>query len=211
MNLTFYDSAKAPSPRRIRILLALKNVVHENVQINLMTGEHLSDVYRAINPNCTVPAMTLPNGTVLSNVAACAAWIEASYPTPPMFGITAEEKADIAGWLSTVEQDLGAAIPSALRNVHPNFKDRALPGPIDYPQIPALADRGLMMIDAFMDKLDTHLGGKDYIAADQLSFVDISAVCFLDFCRVVGKKITDKHPEIARWRSQLNSIDAFIL
>jgi glutathione S-transferase len=55
--ITLYDCASAPNPRRARILLAEKGVVHETVQIDLRAGEQLSPAYRQINPQCTVPAL----------------------------------------------------------------------------------------------------------------------------------------------------------
>ena len=78
--ITFYDCATAPSPRRARILLAEKSVPHEAVQIDLRLGEQLSEAYRAINPQCTVPALRTPDGMVLTDNAAITAWVEASYP-----------------------------------------------------------------------------------------------------------------------------------
>jgi glutathione S-transferase len=51
-------------------------------------GEQLSDAYRAINPQCTVPALRTPDGAVLTDNAAITAWVEASYPEPPLLGVT---------------------------------------------------------------------------------------------------------------------------
>ena len=39
MSLTFYDCLTAPSPRRARILLALKQVPHDVVEVDLRSGE----------------------------------------------------------------------------------------------------------------------------------------------------------------------------
>ena len=39
MNLTFYDCLTAPSPRRARILLALKQVPHDMIEVDLRSGE----------------------------------------------------------------------------------------------------------------------------------------------------------------------------
>ena len=55
--LVLYDCATAPSPRRARILLAEKGVALETVQIDLRQGEQFNEAYRAVNPQCTVPAL----------------------------------------------------------------------------------------------------------------------------------------------------------
>ena len=87
--LTLYDCTTAPSPRRARILLAEKGILHATVQIDLRSGEQLGAAYRAINPQCTVPALRLEGGVVLTDNAAIAAYLEAAYPEPPLMGITA--------------------------------------------------------------------------------------------------------------------------
>eukprot|EP01031_Cornospumella_fuschlensis_P007315 gene7315-9064_t len=68
--ITLYDCATAPSPRRARILLAEKGVVHSTVQVDLRTGEQMGDAYRAINPQCTVPALRTEEGSLLADNAA---------------------------------------------------------------------------------------------------------------------------------------------
>ncbi|MGZ5785260.1 MAG: glutathione S-transferase N-terminal domain-containing protein, partial [Ramlibacter sp.] len=55
--IMLYDCATAPSPRRARILLAEKGIEHETVWIDLRSGEQMGAAFRAINPQCTVPAL----------------------------------------------------------------------------------------------------------------------------------------------------------
>jgi glutathione S-transferase len=211
MTITFYDFKRAPSPRRARIMLAEKNVPHEKVEIDMMTAEQMSDSYRAINPNCTIPALKIASGEVLTDTASISVYLEDTYPEPALMGKTTMEKAEIASWNFQVESEMGGAIPNALRNTNPGMVDRALPGPVNYKQIPELAERGMQQIDAFMAKLEKRLEGRDFIAANQLSVADITAVCFLDFAKVVGKRISDDFPNILRWRAALAERPSFNL
>jgi len=209
--ITFYDCATAPSPRRARILLAEKGVPHEAVQIDLRNGEQLSDAYRAINPQCTVPALRTPEGAVLTDNAAITAWVEASYPQPPLLGVTPADKAEIASWNWRVEFEGLMAIAEALRNSAPAMVNRALPGPVDYAQIPALAERGLKRVQQFFDMLNLHLAEREFIAAGQLSIADITAVVAVDFARVVRIKPGEQHANLRRWRDALAERPAFRL
>ncbi len=209
--ITFYDCATAPSPRRARILLAEKGVLHEAVQIDLRQGEQLSDAYRAINPQCTVPALRTPDGAVLTDNAAITAWVEASYPEPPLLGVTPADKAEIASWNWRVEFEGLMAIAEALRNSAPAMVNRALPGPVDYAQIPALAERGLKRVQQFFDMLNLHLAEREFIAAGQLSIADITAVVAVDFARVVRIKPGEQHANLRRWRDALAERPAFRL
>lgn len=209
--ITFYDCATAPSPRRARILLAEKGVPHEAVQIDLRQGEQLSDAYRAINPQCTVPALRTPDGAVLTDNAAITAWVETSYAEPPMLGVTPADKAEIASWNWRVEFEGLVAIAEALRNSAPAMVNRALPGPVDYPQIPALAERGLKRVQQFFDVLELHLAEREFIAAGQLSIADITAVVAVDFARVVRIKPGEQHTNLRRWRDALAERPAFQL
>ena len=205
--MTLYDCTTAPSPRRTRILLAEKGIVHETVQVDLRTKEQLSDAFRAINPQCTVPALHIEDGTedglIFTDNAAITAYLEACYPQPPLLGSTPAEKAEIASWHWRVEFEGLLAIAEALRNSAPAMENRALPGPVDYAQIPALAQRGLARVQQFMDMLDQHLAGRVFIAAEQFSIVDITAVVAIDFARVVRVKPSEQHVNLRRWRDAM--------
>ena len=201
--ITLYDCSTAPSPRRARILLAEKGVAHETIQVDLKNGEQLSDAYRQINPLCTVPALRTETGLVLTDNAAITAYLEARYPEPPLLGTTPEEKAEIASWHWRIEFEGFMAIADALRNSSPAMANRALPGPVDYPQIPELAQRGLTRLQQFFIALNERLAGRNFIVADRFSIADITAVVAVDFARIVKVKPDERHPHLHRWREAM--------
>jgi len=199
--ITLYDCSTAPSPRRARILLAEKGVVHETVQVDLRNREQLGDAYRRINPHCTVPTLRTEDGLTLTDNAAMTAYLEARYPEPPLLGTTPAEKAEIASWNWRIEFEGLMAIAEAMRNAAPSMARRALPGPVNYEQIPALAERGRARLLQFFVDLNDRLHGRDFIATERLSIADITAVVAVDFARVVKVKPGDEHPHLVRWRA----------
>ena len=201
--ITLYDCATAPSPRRARILLAEKGVAHETVQVDLRTGEQMGDAYRQINPHCTVPALQTGEGPLLTDNAAIAAWLEARYPVPALLGATPADKAEVASWNWRIEFEGLQAIAEALRNGSPAMANRALPGPVDYAQIPELAERGRARVQRFFVALDEHLAAREFVATTRFSVADITAVVAVDFARVVRIKPGDEHPHLQRWRAAM--------
>jgi glutathione S-transferase len=201
--ITFYDCASAPNPRRARVFLAEKGVAHETVQIDLRAGEQLGPAYRQINPACTVPALRVEPGWVLTDNAAIAAYLEAQYPQPPLMGRTPREKAEIASLNWHMEFDGLMPVAEALRNSSPAMVDRALPGPVNYAQIPELAQRGLARVQMFFQTLDTLLADRPFVAGEAFSVADITAVVAVDFARIVKQKPDERHPHLLRWRAAL--------
>ena len=201
--LTLYDFEMAPSPRRARILLAEKGIAYTAIQVDLRQQEQLGDAFRAINPRCTVPALRLEDGGILTDNAGIAVYLEATYPEPPMMGRTALERAEVASWNARIEMEGFMAIAEALRNSAPAMKDRALTGSVNYAQIPELAQRGLARAQQFFVELDAHLAGREFVATERFSLADITAVVALDFARVVRIKPGDDHPNLMRWRKAM--------
>jgi glutathione S-transferase len=201
--ITLYDCATAPSPRRARLLLAAKGIAHDTVEVDLRSGEQLSEAYRQINPQCTVPALRTEEGDVLTDNAAIAAYLEARYPEVPMFGVTPQDKAEIASWQWRVEFEGLMPIAEVLRNTSPAMVDRALPGPVNYAQIPALAERGLARLHHFLVVLNERLAQREFLAANQLSIADITAVVAVDFARIAKVKPDERHPHLLRWRAAM--------
>ena len=208
---TFYDFQRAPSPRRARIVLAEKGIAHEMRSVDLGTAEQLSDAYRAINPACTVPALVLDDGAVLTDNAGIAAWAEAVQPEPPLLGTTPTEKAAVASWNSKIEGECFMAIAEVLRNTSKGMVDRALPGPNNYPQIPELAERGRARLIHFLDRFEEHMAGCDWVATTSFSLADITAGVALDFAGWVKVDVNEGRPAVAAWREKLAQRPSFAL
>mgnify|MGYP000390801264 CR=1 FL=1 len=208
---TLYDCQPAPSPRRARIVLAEKGIAHATVQVDLGAKEQLGDAFRAINPACTVPALVLGSGEVLTDNAGIAAWAEAVQPEPPLLGATALDKAAVASWNSRLEGECFMAIAEVLRNTAKGMAGRALPGPNDYAQIPELAERGRARLLHFLDRFEAHMTGREWVATGSFSLADITAGVALDFAAWVKVDANAGRPAIAAWRERLAARPSFKL
>lgn len=206
MTVTFYDFAKAPSPRRARIILAEKGIAHENRQVDMMTGEQMGEAFRKVNPDCTVPALVIEDGTVLRDNWGIALWAEAVQPEPALLGTTPTEKGLVGTWAAKVDFQGTIAFADAFRNSHPALAGRALLGPANYDQIPALAERGFARLETFRSMLEERLEGQEFIAIDTFSIADIWALTVLDACRWIKAGPTpENHPNIMRWHETVSA------
>src|SRR4051794_1283704 len=172
--MLFYDCTTAPSPRRVRIFLAEKGITVPTVQVDLRNGAHLQPEFARINPECTVPTLVLDNGTTLIDTIAICVYFEAMHPEPALMGRTAEEKALIIDAHRRAERDGLHAAMEAFRNATPGLKGRAITGPVNYEQIPALAERGTARLQHFYAVMDRRLGEQDYVAGKTYSMADIT-------------------------------------
>ena len=202
--LKLYDCTTAPSPRRARMLLAEKGIEHENIQIDLRTGEQMSESFRKVNPRCTVPALVTDDGVLTEN-AEIAAYLEAIYPETPMLGTTPREKSLIAKWNWRCEMEGLMSIASALRNSTPAMKDRALPGPRNIAQIPELAERGLKQIAWFFEDLNTQLSENEFVAGPNYSVADITATVVVDFARWVKVMPLESQTALHEWHERMKA------
>jgi glutathione S-transferase len=203
--MKFYDCKTAPSPRRVRIFLAEKGIDIETVQIDLGKGEQFSDEFRALNPDCTVPVLELDDGSCISEVTAICQYFEDLHSEPPLFGRSPEERARVNMWNAKVEQ-LGLwAMMDAFRNSAKGLVNRALPGPEAYVQIPELAERGRKRLLQFFERLNHQLADNAFVAGDNYSIADISAMVLVDFAGWIKITIPDDAEHIARWYAAVSN------
>jgi len=205
MALTFYDFTPAPSPRRARILLAEKGIDVDTVQVDMTKGEQLSDDYKKINPSCTIPALVLEDGTVLTDNAGIAAWAEAYKPEPALLGTTPAEKGMVMSWNARIDFEGFMPVAEILRNTSKGMQDRAITGPTNFAQLPELAERGRARLPLFWDALEQRLEGREFIATDNFSIADISALVCIDFSAWVKVAPGDDHPNIKRWHAAVSA------
>ena len=89
MTLLLHGYWRSGTSYRTRIALNLKGVDYATAPVNLRTKEHLSEAYRALNPQGLAPALEV-DGVVLTQSPAILEWLEERYPEPPLLpsGVT---------------------------------------------------------------------------------------------------------------------------
>lgn len=197
--MKFYDCATAPSPRRVRMFLAEKGVTVPVVQVDLRAGEHLRPEFLKLNPWGTVPVLELDDGTTISEASACCRYIEEIHPQPPLLGRDPKEKAVIAMWDHRCELDGFFAAAEALRNETKGMAGRALPGPVGYEQIPALAERGRARVRHFLDVLNQRLAESPFVAGAAFSVADITAFITVEFASWMKLVPPEDAAALRRW------------
>lgn len=197
--MKFYDCATAPSPRRVRIFLAEKGLEIPTIQVDLRNGEHLKPAFRSINPDATVPALALDSGAVITDAIAICHYIEELHPDPPLIGATPAERAIAIAWNRRIERDGFYAVMEAFRNATPGLKGRAIPGPDDYEQIPALAERGRQRVLRFFVWMNEHLAEREFVAGPRYSIADITTQITVEFARWAKLAVPEDCPRLAQW------------
>jgi glutathione S-transferase len=168
--------------------------------VNMDKNEQFSDWFTAINPRQQVPALVLDDGRTLAEVPAIWRYLEQIYPERPLFGSDAVDDALITMWERRVELDGFAPTMEGVRNAAAGLKGRALSGPHDYEQIPELVDRSRHRLADFYADFDERLDEVPFVAGDDFSVADITALVTVDFATAALKMpIPDSARAFRRW------------
>src|ERR1700680_1395244 len=204
--MKLYQSNASPNSRRVRIYLAEKGISMPIVPVDLAAKEQFSDAYAAINPRRVVPTLVLDDGTAIGEVPAIVRYLEEIHPEPPLLGSTPKAKALVTMWERRVESEGFAAVMEAVRNAVPGLKNRAIAGPHDYEQIPALAERSRKRVGNFYADFNARLADVRFVAGDDFSVADITAVVTVDFAtKAAGLPIADEHAALKRWYDRVSA------
>ena len=195
--MKLYDSF-GPNPRALRMFLLEKDVDLPKVTIDLMGAENRQAPYTEKNPGGQVPALELDDGRVLGETVAIFEYLEEKYPSPPLIGRTAEERAEARQWQRRVELKItehlynGFRFAEGVELFRPRM--RVLPEAAD--GLKATARDNL----AWLDKL---LQGKQFIAGDRFTMADIILYCALDFGASVNQPLDPTLTNVVSWKERV--------
>lgn len=198
--MKFYDYRSAPSPRKVRLFIAEKGLDIPTVEVDLRARAHQEPAFLAKNPGATVPVLELDDGTCLTESLAICHYLEQQRPEPNLLGVGALEQAHVLMWNDMLTLEGYLALQESLRNGHEAFQGRALPGPVAWEQIPALAERGRRRAAIFFDKLETRLGESEFVAGPRFTYADIVAFVYVGFApRATGADPVEGRPALKQW------------
>jgi glutathione S-transferase len=198
--LKLYHAANSPNSRRVRIFLAEKGLKLTLIAVDLGAGEQHSDAYRAINPRRVVPALVLEDGTTIGEVSAIMRYLDEAFPETPMLGATPKDKGLVVMWERFAELEGFAVVMEGVRNKAERLKGRAIAGPHGYEQIPALVDRSVLRLKNFLADLNERLEEVSFVAGEQFSAADITALVTIDFAKALDISIPQEHRALLRWK-----------
>ena len=203
--MKFYDCLTAPSPRRVRMFIAEKGIDIPVVEVDLANLEQHSDAFEVTNPHRTVPVLILDDGRSLTSSTGIIQFLELAYPEPPLLGKDPFECGLIADLNWRIEQEGFLAVGEAFRNRAKSFANRALPGRHQHAQIPELVARGKKRTEEFFNWLDQQIDGNDYIAGNDFSVADITALVTIDFARWIKMEPDASLANLHRWYKNVSS------
>ncbi|GIX31589.1 MAG: glutathione S-transferase [Porticoccaceae bacterium] len=204
-----YTYPPAPNPFRLALFLAEKGLEPPVEVVNIRRGEQFAPAFRARNPNCDVPVLELEDGTWISQLPAIFYYLERRFPAPSLYGPDDVAAARSVMWEHLAASNGLAAVAEVLRNSSPAMANRALVGPHDYPQIPALVERGRRRIRNFFADLDARLSECHYVAGDHFGIADITAWVTVDFATWVHEHPAEEQRALRRWHAALAERPAF--
>jgi glutathione S-transferase len=127
------------------------------------------------------------------------------HPEPPLIGTTPQERAAVTALNRQIERDGFYAAMDAFRNATKGLKGRALPGPHDYEQIPALAERGRVRIEHFFRAMDARLATREFVAGSRYTLADISTLVLTDFAAWAKLKPPEDCVNLRRWHAEVSA------
>jgi glutathione S-transferase len=166
--------------------------------VDLQSGENISPEMRAKNPVGKIPILELDDGTCISEGASICLYFEQLHPEINLLGQDALEKATIDMWHRQVELYFFGQVGMCFQHTTGYFKDRMTPVK-EYGEVAGKNAAG------FLKVLEKRLAESKFIAADRFTIADITAMCAVDFARVVNIKIGDDQPNLQRWYAAVSS------
>ena len=151
-------------------------------------------------------SFVLKDGTAIGEVLAIWRYLEEVYPTPPLLGSTPKDKALVTMWERRAELEGFAAVMEGVRNASERLKGRAIAGPYDYDQIPALVERSRLRVKNFYADLDARLAALPFVAGDHFSAADITGLVTVDFAaKAMSFPVPDERKALRRWVEKVSS------
>ena len=186
----------APNPTRVRLYLAEKaqggtTIPIEQISVNLPKGEQRQPDMLARNPLGRLPVLELDDGSHLSESLAIIEYLEELYPTPPLIGRTASDRAHVREIERIIE--LGILAPIG-RIIH------ATRSPIGLPPNPPVAEHFRKALPEAARLVDQRLSdGRSFVAGDHPTIADCTLAAALQFARFGKMELDPTWQHLLRW------------
>jgi glutathione S-transferase len=193
------ETHAAPSPRRVNIFLAEKGIVVPREERDMMTEDLKTGDFAKLNPWARVPVLVLDDGRTIAETIAICRYFEEIVPEPPLFGVGAIGKAEVEMWNRRVELGLYNAVFAVFRHLHPRMAH------LEIPQIAEWGEANKEKVLGEFERLDARLAASPFIAGDDYSVADITALVAIDFMKPERLGKPEGYSNVARWHREVSA------
>lgn len=189
----------APNPRRVRIFLAEKGIEIPYEELDLVKGELKTPEFTQLNWFQRVPVLVLDDGTAIAETIAICRYFEETQPEPALFGTGAVGRAKVEMWNRRMELGLLLSVAQAFRHLHPAMAQ------LEVPQVATWGEANkpkALEIAAFMDR---ELATRPFIAGDEFSVADITALVAVDFMKPARIQRPADLANLERWYQEVSA------
>jgi maleylacetoacetate isomerase len=103
--MKLYEYFRSSCSYRLRIALNFKKLKAEQIHVNLLEGEQISDAYKAINPQGSVPTLIDDKVKIYQSIAALE-YLEETYPKHALLPKLAQDRAKVRSIALAVACDI---------------------------------------------------------------------------------------------------------
>lgn len=188
----------APNPRRVRIFLAEKGVSVPLEDVSIRDRAHKSPEFRQKNSLGQLPVLALDDGTHLSESVAICRYLEELHPTPPLFGRTALERANVDMWIRRIEMTVMTPVGAVWVHTHP-FTARLGTQYKDY------GESNRERYAKALQWLDRELEGREFVAGAAYTMADVIGLVTVDFATFIGLDMPAGTPHLHAWHARVSA------
>jgi len=176
------------------MFMAERGIELPSETIDLRVGENRTEPYLSINPAGQSPTLVLDDGSVVTEITAICEYLDETQPGDPLFGDSAEERAQSRRWTRWVDLNVCEPMTNGFRYAEglPMFESRMRCLPEAAAGLKACAQDKLAWLDA-------RLAGQDYIGGDSFGMADIVLYCFQAFGNAVGQPLDPALVNLGAW------------
>jgi glutathione S-transferase len=187
----------SPNTRRVLVALEECGAEHRLEPVDLMTGEHRGEAYRALNPTSRVP--TLVDGDlVLWESNAILGYLSERFPDKLFRGDTPEERADVLRWMF---MNAGHLAPAVARIFAHTIR---LP---EEQRNPKIVEEARAEVSRSLVPLEQRLAKSDFLAS-RFGIADLSVAPTLSIAPMLSISLAD-YPHTSAWLARVQAREAW--
>lgn len=178
-------------------MLCELGVEYEQVPLNMREREHKKPEFLALNPTGQVPVL-IDGDVILSESMAINEYLGLKYGDGKLLGETPAKKAEAWKWSLWV-----------YLNMQPRLEEGLYQALEMRPKNPEAIAKEVQALEPYLEILDKHLEGKQYILGDQFSVADINTSITLSYGKYSALDFS-KTPHIAAWLDRILARPAYL-